>query len=391
MKLLTFPLIVTGFLLAGLPVLAQAPAAPAPVLSPEVHADRTVTFRLRAPNAQEVLLGREGTQRVAMQKGSDGIWTYTTDALEPDFYGYSFVVDGVSLVDPSNSVLKPNLLNLTSMFHVPGTSPSPWDIADVPHGEVHHHFFHSASIGDDRDYYVYTPPGYEPSEKKLYPVLYLLHGYSDDASGWSAVGFANIILDNLIAQGKAKPMLIVMPLGYGAPEIVVRGGPTLRDPKLRDKNYQKFRESLFAEVIPQVEKSYHVSKDRTSRAIAGLSMGGAESQFVGLNALDRFAWVASFSAGGAAEDYAATFPSLDAKANDKLRLLWIACGTEDRLIEPNRKFREWLTSKDIKHVDIETPGMHTWMVWRRNLAALAPLLFQPKGSDRSSGTSSQAN
>jgi enterochelin esterase family protein len=391
MKLLTFPLIVTGFRLAGLPVLAQAPAAPAPVISPEVHADRTVTFRLRAPNAQEVLLGREGTQRVAMQKGSDGIWTYTTDALESDFYGYSFVVDGVSLVDPSNSVLKPNLLNLTSMFHVPGASPSPWDIADVPHGEVHHHFFHSASIGDDRDYYVYTPPGYEPSEKKLYPVLYLLHGYSDDASGWSAVGFANIILDNLIAQGKAKPMLIVMPLGYGAPEIVVRGGPTLRDPKLRDKNYQKFRESLFAEVIPQVEKSYHVSKDRTSRAIAGLSMGGAESQFVGLNALDRFAWVASFSAGGAAEDYAATFPSLDAKANDKLRLLWIACGTEDRLIEPNRKFREWLTSKDIKHVDIETPGMHTWMVWRRNLAALAPLLFQPKGSDRSSGTSSQAN
>jgi hypothetical protein len=122
MKRPTLLLIVTGFLLAGLPVLAQPPATPAPVISPEVHADRTVTFRLRAPNAQEVLLGREGAQRVAMQKGSEGIWTYTTDALEPDFYGYSFVVDGVSLVDPSNSVLKPNLLNLTSMFHVPGAS-----------------------------------------------------------------------------------------------------------------------------------------------------------------------------------------------------------------------------------------------------------------------------
>ena len=326
-----------------------------------------------------------------MQKNSEGIWTYSTDALEPDFYGYSFVVDGVSLVDPSNSLLKPNLLNLTSMFHVPGPSSLPWEIADVPHGEVHHHFFHSSSIGDDRDYYVYTPPGYEPGERKAYPVLYLLHGYSDDASGWSAVGFANVILDNLIAQGKAKPMLIVMPLGYGAPEIVARGGPTLRDTKLRDKNYQKFRDSLFAEVIPQVEKSYHVSKDRNSRAIAGLSMGGAESQFVGLNALDRFAWIGSFSAGGAAEDYATTFPSLDSKANEKLRLLWIACGTEDRLIEPNRKFREWLTSKDIRHVDIETSGMHTWMVWRRNLAAFAPLLFQPKGSERSTGTSSQAN
>ena len=391
MKHLAFFSVLTGFVLAALSASAQAPATPAPVISPEVHADRTVTFRLRAPNAQEVLFAREGTQRGAMQKNNDGIWTYTADALEPDFYGYTFVVDGVSLLDPSNSVLKPNLLNLSSMFHVPSPSTLPWEVADVPHGEVRHHFFHSAVVGDDRDYYVYTPPGYDPAEKKLYPVLYLFHGYSDDASGWSAVGFANIILDNLIAQGKAKPMLIVMPLGYGAPEIVVRGGPTLRDPKLRDKNYEKFRESLFTEVMPQVEKSYRVSKDRTSRAIAGLSMGGAESLFVGLNALDRFAWIASFSAGGANEDYSVTYPSLDAKANSQLRLLWIACGTEDRLIEPNRKFREWLTSKEIKHVDIETPGMHTWMVWRRNLAAVAPLLFQPKSSDRTTGTSSQAN
>lgn len=387
----TLPILLAGFLLAAFPVLAQPPAAPAPAVSPEVHADRTVTFRLRAPNAQEVLLSREGTQRVPMQKDAEGIWTYTTAALDPDFYGYSFIVDGVSFVDPSNSLLKPNLLNPTGMFHVPGPSSLPWDMTNVPHGEVHHHLFHSAAIGDDRDYYVYTPPGYDPSEKKQYPVLYLLHGYSDDASGWSAVGFANLILDNLIAQGKARPMLIVMPLGYGAPEIVVRGGPTLRDPKLRDRNYVKFRESLLSEVIPQVEKSYRASKDRSSRAIAGLSMGGAESLFVGLNAIDRFAWVASFSAGGAADDFAMTYPSLDAKANSQLRLLWIACGTEDRLIEPNRKFREWLTSKDIKHVDIETPGMHTWMVWRRNLAAVAPLLFQPKGSDRSTGTSSPAN
>jgi len=378
-------------LLLALPAFAQPPAAPAPVISPEVHADRTVTFRLRAANAQEVLLSREGTQRAPMQKDAQGVWALTTDALDPDFYGYSFIVDGVSILDPSNSLLKPNLLNLTSMFHVPGPSSLPWELNDVPHGEVHHHFYHSAAIGDDRDYYVYTPPGYDPAEKKSYPVLYLLHGYSDDASGWSAVGRANIILDNLIAQGKAKPMLIVMPLGYGAPEIVVRGGPTLRDASLRDKNYSKFRDSLLGEVIPQIEKTYHVAKDRTNRAIAGLSMGGAESQFIGLNALDRFAWVASFSAGGAAEDYAAAFPSLDTKANAQLRLLWIACGTEDRLIEPNRKFREWLVAKDVRHVDIETPGMHTWMVWRRNLAALAPLLFQPKGSERPTGTSSQAN
>src|SRR5579863_6750892 len=169
-------------LLLALPAFAQPPAAPAPVISPEVHADRTVTFRLRAANAQEVLLSREGTQRAPMQKDAQG----------------------VSILDPSNSLLKPNLLNLTSMFHVPGPSSLPWELNDVPHGEVHHHFYHSAAIGDDRDYYVYTPPGYDPAEKKSYPVLYLLHGYSDDASGWSAVGRANIILDNLIAQGKAK-------------------------------------------------------------------------------------------------------------------------------------------------------------------------------------------
>jgi enterochelin esterase family protein len=264
------------------------------------------------------------------------------------------------------------------MMHVPGPQSLPWELNDVPRGEVHRHFYRSAIVGDDRDYYVYTPPGYDPSGKKLYPVLYLLHGFSDDASGWTAVGRANVILDNLIAEGKAKPMLIVMPLGYGAPEIVTRGGPSLRDPALRTRNYDKFRDALFSEVIPQVEKGYKVAKDRNARAIAGLSMGGAESLYIGLNALDRFGWVASFSAGGASEDFSATYPALNSSTASSLHLLWIACGTDDRLIAPNRQFREWLTSKDVKHTDIETPGAHTWMVWRRNLAALAPLLFQEK-------------
>ena len=231
-------------------------------------------------------------------------------------------------------------------------------------------------VGDNRDYYVYTPPGYDLHAKKKYPVLYLLHGYSDDASAWTAVGRANIILDNLISQGKAKPMLIVMPLGYGAPEIVSTDRATLRDQDLRRRNYDNFREALFTEVMPQVEKQYRVLTGRDDRAIAGLSMGGAESLFVGLNALDRFAWIGSFSAGGLSQDFDELFPKLDAKANSRIRLLWVACGTEDRLIEFNRKFRDWLKSKDIQHIDIETPGMHTWMVWRGNLSNFAPLLFQ---------------
>lgn len=356
--------------------LAQPPQAPKPIISPEVQADNSVIFRFRDPSAKEVLLSREGAQRVPMQKDEDGIWTVKTDPLEPDLYGYGFVADGVVLMDPSNHLMKPNLLSLQSMVHVPGPPTLPWEVNDVPHGTLHHHFYKSGIVGDERDYFVYTPPGYDAKARKPYPVLYLLHGFSDDASGWTAVGRANVILDNLIAQGKAKPMLIVMPLGYGAPEIVSRTGAAFRTPGLNEKNRDKFRDALLQEVQPRVEKEYNASKDRAMRAIAGLSMGGAESLFTGLNALDRFAWVGAFSAGGGGTDYAATYPALDAKANDKLRLLWVACGTEDRLIEPNRKFLDWLSSKSIHFTRIETPGAHTWLVWRRNLAAFAPLLFQ---------------
>jgi enterochelin esterase-like enzyme len=203
-------------------------------------------------------------------------------------------------------------------------------------------------------------------------VLYLLHGYSDDASGWSAVGHANIILDNLIAQQKAKPMIVVMPLGYGQVSAVIPR--TVKVDNFRS-NLLKFREVFLTEVIPQVEKDYRVDTRREMRAIAGLSMGGAESLTTGLNNLDKFAWVGSFSAGGMGEDYDVLFPKLDQSANKDLKLLWIACGTEDHLIDTNRKFRDWLGTKYVRLTPIETPGMHTWMVWRRNLANFAPLLF----------------
>jgi enterochelin esterase family protein len=365
---------------AGLPVLAQAPQSLQSIRSPEVHADNRVTFRFRAPNAKEVLLAREGAQRQPMQKDEQGVWSITTERLEPDFYGYAFVVDGVSLIDPFNSLMKPNLLNTQSVVHVPGPASLPWEVGNVPHGTVHHHFYKSAAAGDERDFYVYTPPGYDPNTKRPYPVLYLLHGFSDDASGWTAVGRAHVILDNLIAQGKARPMLIVMPLGYGVMEYVSRNAPSPRDPKLRQRSFEKFRDTLLTEIIPEVEKVYRVLKDRNSRAIAGLSMGGAESLYVGLNALTRFAWIGAFSSGGLSEDFNAAFPALDAKANAQLRLLWIACGTEDRLIDGSRKFRDWLKSKEVRHTGIETPGAHTWMVWRRNLAHFAALLFQEKAA-----------
>ena len=356
---------------------APHPQLPPSLVSPEVHPDNTVTFRFRAPNAQEVKLAREGAEPLAMQKDDSGVWTVTTTPLLPDLYGYSMVVDGVRFIDPSNPLLKPNLLSVENMVHVPGPPSLPWEWNDVPHGEIHHHLYRSTATNDDRDYYVYTPPGYDPGSQKTYPVLYLLHGYSDDASGWTAVGRANVILDNLIAQGKAKPMIVVMPLGYGTMEMIRIGwGGIFNRPEVRQENLSKFHDALFNEVIPKVESEYRVIQDRNSRAIAGLSMGGSESLLNGLNNLDKFAWIGAFSAGGLPDPLEKDFPALDSRANQQLKALWIACGTEDRLITANRNLREWLKAKGVKHTDIETPGMHTWMVWRRNLAEFAPLLFR---------------
>jgi enterochelin esterase-like enzyme len=348
-------------------------AQPSPIASPEVLLDNRVTFRFRAPNAKDVLLAREGAQRIPMKKDDQGVWVVTTGPLEPDYYAYSFIADGVSLTDPMNSLLRPNLLNMQSVLHVPGPASLPWETYHVPHGTVHHHFYRSQVAGDERDFFVYTPPGYDARAHKLYPVLYLQHGYSGDARGVLVGAPANVILDNLIAEGKAKPMLLVMSLGYGVPGFVQRSGPDLG---LIKRNYDGFRDALLTEVIPEVEKNYRVAKDRDSRALAGVSMGGAESLYVGLNAVNTFAWIGSFSAGGMLDDYQAAYPALDSKANAKLRLLWIACGTEDPLIDANRKFRDWLTSKGVQFTAIETPGRHTWMVWRRNLVAFAPLLFR---------------
>jgi len=355
---------------------AAPPERPAPIVSPDVHTDGSVTFRFHAPNALEVKLALEGAEPVAMQKDDQGVWSVTTAPLAPDYYGYSFVADGVRLIDPSNPLLKPNLLSTENDVHVPGPPSLAWEWNDVPHGVIHHHFYESDVAADKRDYYVYTPPGYDATAKKTYPVLYLLHGYSDDASGWTAVGHANVILDNLIAQGKAKPMIVVMPLGYGTMEMIRAAWSAWSRTELRDKNFAKFREALLTEVMPKVESEYHITKDRNSRAIAGLSMGGSESLLTGLNNLDKFAWIGAFSSGGIPDDFTKDFPGLDAKANQQIHLLWIACGTEDRLIKVNRDLRDWLKQKGIQHTDIETPGMHTWMVWRRNLTEFAGQLFR---------------
>jgi enterochelin esterase-like enzyme len=363
------------FLVAVFPGCAPQPR-PAPVVSPEVHRDNSVTFRLFAPHAQQVLLAREGAPLAAMEKDAQEVWSITTAPLDPDLYGYSFVVDGVGRMDPANHVVNPNLLYPTSMVHVPGPRSAPWELNDVPHGVVHHHFYKSGIVGDDRDFFVYTPPGYDPAARKLYPVLYLLHGLSDDASAWTEVGRAHVILDNLIANGNAKPMVVVMPLGYGAPEILLRGPFSSHpDSTINARNLNTFRDTLFVEVMPSVEKTYRVSNGRYDRAIAGVSMGGGEALVAGLNALDRFAWIGGFSSALLGDDLNAVFPALNAKAAAQPRLIWVACGTADPYLDLNRKIGNWFISQGMHYTKVELPGAHTWLVWRRNLADFVPLLF----------------
>ncbi len=347
--------------------------------SPEVHPDKRVTFRISAPNAKEVMVNSPAFGSKKLTKNDKGVWEYTSDPLEPDYYTYNLVLDGTSIIDPANTETKSSLLSSgESVVHVPGSLSLSWELNAVPHGTIHHHFYRSGIIGDERDYYVYTPPGYQANRAAKYPVLYLLHGLTDDASAWATHGREGIILDNLIAQGKAQPMIIVNTLGYGMPDPGHNLG-MLFDPPVRDATLDKFVGSVLNEVIPAVEQGYRARTDRNSRAVAGLSMGGAQSLLIGLNHLDKFAWIGSFS--GAfimLGQESKVFPKVSEKSNEQIRSLWIACGTEDFLIGSNRVTKNWLKSKGVKVTSIETPGAHTWMVWRRNLTEFAALLFQPK-------------
>jgi enterochelin esterase family protein len=261
----------------------------APVRSPEVHEDGRVTFRLRAPNAGSVTVARDGTPPMIMQKDGQGVWSVVTDALPPDIYPYTFNVDGETLADPGNPLVKAIVTRgHQSLVHVPGPAGLSWEVNDVPRGVLHRHFYESAIAREGRDFYVYTPPGYDPGARREYPVLYLLHGILDDAGAWTSAGRAHVILDNLIARGQAEPMLVVMPLGYAFPNVGQDLFKVLRDPTRQRPSMKDFNATVVDELIPRVERAYRVAKDRDSRAIAGLSMGGVQALSIGLNHPDRF-------------------------------------------------------------------------------------------------------
>ncbi len=359
------------------PVLVAAQNATAPVLppyvSPEIHPDDTVTMRLRALNAEKVNVVIEGAV-TPMQKDAEGLWSATTTVLAPDIYEYHFDVDGASMIDPRNTDARDNLQSLSSNLTISGTPAMPWEAQAIPHGVLEHRFYTSHIVlglpNNQSDYYVYTPPGYNPKDRHTYPVLYLLHGFSDAADGWSSVGKANFILDSLIASGKAKPMIVVMTLGYGN-MAVLKG---VRDPALSAQSVDLYQKALLTEVIPQIESTYRVSKKRQDRAIAGLSMGGHESLVIGLSHPELFAWVGTFSAGIRSTTLSELPKITPEKAN--LRLLWMACGVDDALLKPNQEVIAALKAEGLPVTTIQTPGHHQWPVWRDNLMHFAPLLFQ---------------
>lgn len=365
---------------------------------PRINPDHSVSFRYVAPSATKVELALEGMKTpLAMQKDAAGEWTVISGVLAPEIYSYHFKVDGGTQLDPNGVLIKTSFLSVDNAFLVPGAQPQPWEVTAIPHGVVHRHGYTSKVVQGleegQSEFYVYTPPGYDPRKASKYPVLYLLHGWSDAAGAWASFGHANDILDNLIAGGKARPMVVVMPLGYGDLSFVRSGSKVWNDPATVDHNTGLFSQALLTEILPQVEKLYRVSDRREDRAIVGLSMGGLESLSIGLNHSNQFAWVGGFSSAvhflglpegsglskepsGLAKDPSG-LPKEPSK-QPKLKLLWIACGTSDDLIKANRRFISVLKTEGYPVTAVETPGAHTWMVWRENLVSFAPLLFQGK-------------
>ncbi len=362
-------------------VFAQTlPSAPVQknIQSPEVDKFGAVTFRFLAPNAKKVTLIMDDAKPRAMSIDTGGVWSYR-ETFTPDVYRYSFAVDGNNMPDPNNPYIKPLFKRALgqSLVHVPGPSTLSWELNDVPHGVLSQHFFRSAIIGDQRDMRVYTPPGYDPNRPEPYPVLYLFHGITDETSAWVTAGRENIIMDNLIAQGKAKPMIIVNTLGYGAPEMFDPGSG-VRSKEAYEKNERLFIAATLKEVIPMVEGFYNAGKTKKYRAVAGLSMGGGQSLDIGLNHPDVFDYVGGFSPAVILldPDYTKAFPKLDESINQKLKLIWIAIGKDDYLTPSVRKYIEWLKTKNISFEYKESEGVHSYQVWRRYLTEFAPLLFK---------------
>jgi enterochelin esterase family protein len=389
-------IVAASVVVLGQLVLAQTPpaggraggrgGAPADTLvSPEVHADRTVTFRVRAPMATTVTLTGDWLATTAtptggvlpMTKDADGVWSVTSAPLEATVHLYFFTVDGMTIADPINPRIKLRTRTSASLVEVPGTPTPLWQMRDIPHGSIDWNVHHSTAYNDTHEFLAYLPPGYFQGTTR-YPVLYLVHGAGDTALGWATAGAANLILDSLIAEKKAVPMIVVMPFNgttNPAPPAAGAargaGGPATPSP---------FEEYMTKDLIPLVDAKYRVAPGRENRAMAGLSAGGAATYNVGLKHLELFSAFGLFSAaGGGGTDFETRYADLAADpkgTNAKIQSFWIGCGQDDPLDQGAKTLDAELTKLQIVHTYADRPGGHVWPVWRWALSEFAPRLFQ---------------
>jgi enterochelin esterase-like enzyme len=343
------------------------------IQSPVVHPDRTVTFNYKAPGAKKVELSAQfmkGNQLLKVD--TNGLWSLTVGPIEPNLYPYNFIVDGVAVSDPNNVDIFPNERFKGSLVDIPGNPPLLHSVQNVPHGEMTYCYYASKTVGGTRPLIVYTPPGYRESTNR-YPVFYLVSGTTDTEETWFKAGRANFILDNLIAQKQAVPMIVVMPYGN-----MMTGTP---DPSSLQaaEMYKRFNDELTGSIMPHIESNYRTLPDREKRAIAGFSRGGGQSLFTGFNNLDQFAWIGSYSAYLTPQVVDKYFGHLCADpeaTNSKIKLLWLGVGTEDFLYPSAVTFDDYLKVKKIEHKSLVTGGGHTWMNARNYLAETLQLYFK---------------
>ena len=386
----------TVALLIGVTMFAQqALWGTAPVVSPEIHDNNTVTFRFKAPKAVRVQLTGdflpvqknakfEAPGIVDLKEGQEGVWEYTTpEPLKPELYSYSFIVDGLRMNDPANVYLIRDVSTLTNVFIIGGDRADFYKVNPVPHGTVSRIWYDSPALGLERRMTVYTPAGYETSGKR-YPVLYLLHGMGGDEEAWISLGRTAQILDNLIAQGNAKPMIVVMPNGNASQEAAPgessRGmvPPTMQLPKTMEGSY----EQAFPEIVKFIDKNYRTIKSKSGRAIAGLSMGGFHSLHISKQYPDMFNYIGLFSAAimPNKEVSSPIYENMEGKLKVQFdknpALYWIAIGKTDFLYKANEEYRKLLDEKGYKYTYYESDEGHIWKNWRIYLTEFVPMLFR---------------
>ncbi|MEB2785926.1 alpha/beta hydrolase-fold protein [Algoriphagus persicinus] len=395
----TLLLSLLSLFMIGMNTQAQEALFGAPqITSPEIQDDSSVTFRIFAPNAKSVQVTGDFLPTVKMQtpmgemdglgkaelaKDDKGLWSFTSDALSPELYSYSFIVDDLKTTDPSNPFLIRDVASVTNVFIVGEGQAALYRVKDVPHGTVARRWYDSPGLGMDRRLTIYTPPGYEQSDEKL-PVLYLLHGAGGDEEAWIALGRTAQIMDNLIAQGKAKPMIVVMPNGNVIQDAAPGEGnkgmykPAFMIPKTMDGTY----EANFMDVVNFVENNYQVKADKANRAIAGLSMGGYHTMHISRFYPNMFDYIGLFSAAimpredATGKVYTDIDGTLKTQMDNGYKLYWIAIGKTDFLYDANKEYRAKLDAMEMPYEYVESKGGHIWRNWRVYLTQFAPQLFQ---------------